>query len=133
MRRSAADPALGAVQVVFGERGANRELEQRGSTRDQVAQRGVTGLLPQLARVHAVGGDGDEGLSGHVLLALERLERRGVAGRVAVEHVDELTAKEACRPSCSRRSIARWSSPNAVPHEATAVVTPARCIAITSV
>ncbi|CNK57730.1 Uncharacterised protein [Mycobacterium tuberculosis] len=31
------------------------------------------------------------------------------------------------------RSIARWSSPKAVPHEATAVVTPAKCIAITSV
>ncbi|SKV29169.1 Uncharacterised protein [Mycobacteroides abscessus subsp. abscessus] len=32
-----------------------------------------------------------------------------------------------------RRSIDRCSSPKAVPQDATAVVTPARCMAITSV
>ena len=88
------DPALRVVQVVLGERGADRELEQRGSARDQIAQRPVTGLQPQVARVHAVGSDRDEGLPGQVLVAVERLDRRRTARRVAVEDVDELAAKE---------------------------------------
>ena len=93
-RRSAGDPALGGVQVVLGKRGADRELEQRRAPGHQVAQRAVAGLQPQIARVHAVGGDRDEGLPGQVLLAVERLERRRAARGVTVEDVDQLAAKE---------------------------------------
>ena len=89
-----ADPALGAVQVMLGQRGADGELEQRGPPRHQVAQRAVAGLEPQIAGVHAVGGHRDETLPGQVLLPGERLERSGLTGRVTVEDVDQLAAKE---------------------------------------
>lgn len=88
-------PALGAVQVQLGERRPDCELEQRCSPGHQVAQRGVAGAQPQVAGIHAVRRDRDEGLPGQVLLAAERLERRGPPRRVAVEDVDQFTAKEA--------------------------------------
>ena len=93
-RRSADTRPSALSRSMLGERGANGELEQRGSPRHQIAQRAVAGLQPQIARVHAVGGDGDERLSGQVLFAVERLERRRASGRVTVEHVDQFTAKE---------------------------------------
>ena len=93
-RRRAEHPALGAVQVVVGQRGANRELEQRGSTRHQVAQCAVAGLEPQVAGIHPVVGDRNERLPREVLLPLERLDGRRASRRIAVEHVDQLTAKE---------------------------------------
>ena len=76
------------------ERGANCELEQRGSARNQIAQRTVSGFQSQVARVHAVGGHRDERLPGQVLFAVERLDRRRSTGLVAVEHVDQFAAKE---------------------------------------
>ena len=87
-------PAFGAVEVMVGQCGANRELEQRGAPRHQVPQRPVAGLQPQIARVHSVVGDRDEGLPGEVLFTLEGLDRRRASRRVAVEHVDQLAAKE---------------------------------------
>ncbi len=50
--------------------------------------------LAQLAGVLAVRGDRDERLRGEALVALERLERRRLPGRVAVEGVDDLAEVE---------------------------------------
>ena len=87
-------PALGVVQVHLAQRRANRELEQRSSPRNQIAQRAFAGRQPQIAGIHAVGRDRDEGLAGQMLLTGERLERRCPACFVAVEHIDQFTAKE---------------------------------------
>ena len=50
-------------------------------------------LLPQLARVPAVGLDGHERLRDEALVLLERLHRRRLPRRVAVEGVDHLAAE----------------------------------------
>ena len=73
---------------------ADGELEQRLAAGHQVAHRGVALRLPQLARVLAVRGDGHERLRGEALVAVERLERGGLPGRVAVEGVDHLAEVE---------------------------------------
>ena len=88
--------------------------------------------LAQLARVHAVGLDGDEGLRDEALVLLEGLHRRRLARRVAVEGEDDLAA-ELVLVHEQPAQHAMWSPPKAVPQVATAVVTPARWQAITSV
>ena len=112
------------------ERSAN--VEQRLPAGDQVAHGGVALGQAQLARVHAVGADGDERLGDEALVVVERPQRRLLPGRVAVEGEDDLAAEPSASIS-SRRSTAMWSPPNAVPQVATAVGTPARWQAITSV
>ena len=52
----------------------------------------VAGLQAQVTGVHPVGGDRDERLARYLLVAVERLERGGLAGRVAVEDEDQLAA-----------------------------------------
>ncbi len=89
------DATFDGVEVVFGENRFHDELEHRGAAGHEVAHRAVARLLPQLARVHALGGDRDVGLRGGLLVALERLHRRRATGVVAVEGVDDLTAEEA--------------------------------------
>ena len=81
------------VQNIPGrDQAADRELEHRDAACHQIPQRAVTGLQPQIARIHAVGSDCHEGLSGHLLIAVERLQRCRLAGRVTVEHEDQLAA-----------------------------------------
>ena len=89
-----AHPALGAVEVVAGQRGPDGELEQRGTAGNQVAQRRVTGGQSQIARVHPVGRHRDKALPGQVLLPRERLEGGRLPGRITVEHVDQFATKE---------------------------------------
>ena len=70
-------------------RGAHRELEHRHGVVDEGAHRGVPLGDAQLARVHAVGLDGDERLRGPALVLAERLHRGLLAGGVAVEGEDD--------------------------------------------
>ncbi len=76
------------VQVVAAHDLAERELEERGARLDQVGDRLVTLGQAQVAGVHAVGGDGDVGLGGELLVVLEGAQGRLLSGRVAVEGED---------------------------------------------
>ena len=88
---------------------------------------------PQVARVQAVRLHGHEGLRDEPLLHGERAQRGLLPGRVAVEGEDDLAARARRSSISSRRRILMCSSPNEVPQVATAVGTPARWQAITSV
>ena len=70
---------------------ANSNSGSRRATRSRTA---VSPRLSQVAGVLPVRRDGDERLRGEALLALERLLRGGLTGRVAVEGVDDLAAVE---------------------------------------
>ena len=72
---------------------AEHEPVERDPPRHQLAHRRVALLDPHVARVEPVGLDGDVGLRDEVLVAAERLERRRLAGRVAVEGEDHLAAE----------------------------------------
>ena len=87
-------PPLGGVQVVLGQQRLDGEGEHRAAPGHQVAHRAVTGGDPQLAGVHPVGGDRDEGLRGELLVAVEGLEGCGLPRLVAVEGEDDLAAVE---------------------------------------
>ncbi len=77
------------VQVVAGDDLAQGELEQRGARLDQVGDGLVALGEAQVAGVHAVGGDGDVGLGGELLVVLEGAQGRLLAGGVAVEGEDD--------------------------------------------
>ena len=85
--------ALGGVDAVIGDDRLNDELKHRDAVRDEIAHGGIATRQPQIARIHAIRGDGDKGLTGEVLLTLERTHRRFLAGLVAVEGVDELAVE----------------------------------------
>ena len=126
------DPAVGPIEVVAVDHVAEHEAVQRHPAGDQLADGRVALLEPQVARVQAVRLDRDVGLGGEVLVALERPQRRLLPGRVAVEGEDHLAAELVVVEQQPPQHPA-WSSPNAVPQVATAVGTPARWQAITSV
>ena len=73
---------------------ADRELEQRLAAGHEVADGGVARAQPQVAGVLPVRRDAHERLRGEALVAVERLERGGLARGVAVEGVDDLAAVE---------------------------------------
>ena len=91
--RTRVDPAVGAVEVVLADDVAEHEPVERHPAGDQLAHRGVALLDPQVARVEAVGLDGDVGLGHEVLVAVERPQRGLLAGGVAVEGEDHLAAE----------------------------------------
>ena len=123
------DPALDGLEVVPGELPPDHELEHRLACSSIRRAHGVVAALQaQVARVEAVGRDGDEGLGGEALLLAERAARGLLAGLIRVEGEDHLAGARAC-PRCRRRRARggctlMWSTPNAVPQVATAVVTP---------
>ena len=73
---------------------ADRELEQRLAAGHEVPHGGVARAQPQVAWVLPVRRDAHERLRGEALVAVERLERRGLPRGVAVEGVDDLAAVE---------------------------------------
>ncbi len=81
--------AFGGVEVVLGDLAVERELDQRRVPLDEFAHRRVALVLAQLARVAAVGGDGDVGLGDEPLLLVEGFEGGALAGLVAVEGEDD--------------------------------------------
>ena len=86
------DAAVGAVEVVAGQDVVEGEAVERLALRDELADRLVALLEPQVARVHALGRDGDVGLRGEDLVAVEHLHGCLLPGRVAVEGEDHLAA-----------------------------------------
>ena len=87
------DPAVGAVEVVAADHVAEHEPVERGPPGDELADRGVALLEPQVARVEAVGLHRDVGLADELLVAAERPQRGLLAGLVAVEGEDDLAAE----------------------------------------
>ena len=83
-------PPLDGLEVVARERVADHELEHRRARVDEGAHRGIAAREPQVARVEAVGSDGDEGLRREPLLLAEGAHRRLLAGRIAVEREHDL-------------------------------------------
>src|SRR5699024_3599877 len=77
-------------QVEARDRLRDRELEERSTALDEVADCRVPGLLPQIRGIATVRLDRDEGLRDEALLQLERLERGLLPGLVAVEREDAL-------------------------------------------
>ena len=69
------------------------EAVERHPAGDQLADRGVALLDPQVARVEAVGLDRDVGLGDEVLVAAEGPQRGLLPGGVAVEGEDDLAAE----------------------------------------
>src|SRR5699024_5530633 len=82
--------AFDGRQVEARDRLRDRELEERSTALDEVADCRVPGLLPQIRGIATVRLDRDEGLRDEALLQLERLERGLLPGLVAVEREDDL-------------------------------------------
>ena len=112
--------------------GADGELEQRHPAGDQVAHRVVALGLPQLARVHAVGSTATKVWATNFWSSSNALSA-AFCPAASPSKVKTTSPRNSFWSISSRRRILMCSSPNAVPHVATAVSTPARWQAITSV
>lgn len=88
------DLPLGGVEIALGQSAANGELEERGTTRDEITYCRVPLLEAQVARIHPVRSHRDERLAGELLVSREGLHRGGLTGGVPVEGVDDLAAPE---------------------------------------
>ena len=130
-------PALDGLEVVPGEPPPDHELEHRLARGDERAHGVVAALQPQVARVEPVGRDGDVGLGGEALLLGERARCAAFwpassGSKVKTTSPRPEVSALSTSPS-TRRITLMWSTPKLVPQVATAVVTPARWQAITSV
>ena len=129
--------ALDGLEVVTGEPAPDHELEHRLAASSIEPTHGVVAAVEaQVARVEPVGRDGDEGLRGEALLLGERAARGLLAGLIRVEGEDDLAGARRVRVV----DVAEHAADDldvvdaeAVPQVATAVVTPARWQAMTSV
>ncbi len=87
-------PALGVVQVVLGQRGADGELEQRRAAGHQIAQRPVTGASRRSQGSMPSAATATKLCPARFCSPANALSAAARPGRVAVEHVDQLAAKE---------------------------------------
>ena len=126
-----ADPALDRREVEAREALVDDELEHRDLRVDERADGAVAALQTQVARVEPVRRDRDVGLRGEALLVAEGAQRGLLAGGIRVEGEDDLARRGiVAHHAAQHRDVVE---PNAVPHVAIAVVTPARWHAMTSV
>ena len=83
-------PSFGRIEIMAVHDRAQHETHQRDPAGDQIAQRLVAGLLPQLAGVQPGGLDRDERLRHELLIVGERALGRLHPSCVAVEREDDL-------------------------------------------
>ena len=88
------DAPFGGVEGVILQEGLNDELVDGDAGGDEVPKSAVALLQTQVARVHAVRGDGDKRLAAELRVGVVGAHRSLLAGLVAVEGVDQFAAEE---------------------------------------